>query len=62
MKKKSIISGFLALVMSVSMMSFTAFATEPTEPVADPVAKTVTVSNEDQFMAISNYSNGAGET
>lgn len=62
MKKKSLFAGFLALVMSVSMMSFTAFATDSTEPVADLVAKTVTVSNEDQFMAISNYSNGAGET
>lgn len=62
MKKKSLFAGFLALVMSVSMMSFTAFATESTEPVADATAKTVTVSNEDQFMSISAYSNSDADS
>jgi len=62
MKKRSIFAGFLALVISVSMMSVTAFASNDAELAVDETANTVTVSTPAQFKAISEYSNSAADT
>ncbi len=63
MKMKSFFAGLLALVMSVSMMTVTAFAaTNDTQLTVDETAKTITVSTPAQFKAISEYSNSSADT
>lgn len=62
MKKKSLFAGFLALIMSVSMMTITSFAAENEKPIADKETMTVTVSTPEQFKALSDYSNSSEDS
>lgn len=58
MKKKSLFAGFLALVMSVSMMSVTAFATENDIVKPDVQGKEIIVNSVEELKWVSAYSNG----
>lgn len=61
MKIKSLFAGFLALVMSASMMSVSAFAAESSDSSPEVQGKEIIVDSVEDLKWVSDYSNGVIE-